>query len=301
MDGHPTACLPRGRPAALAGPRKIITPPIFMLVLVLLSFFACLVSSLDSGSNNTQLLPDHQILNTNTNNVSDPNESPKMADEQTYVPKPAVPSSLRPFFALPMRTRLLALSGGLVCISQEEKLADFALTSTASLPLSPTAFRYGTTSKHQTPLPARRAALLTASQRGLVGPIISRFEQRGYKLVAIKLTKPGAEHLKEHYADLKDKPFFAGLVEYMNSGPICAMVWQGRDAVKTGRTLLGATNPLASAPGTIRGDFAIDVGRNVCHGSDSVENAKKEIALWFKAGEVVDWASENAKWIYEKP
>ncbi|KAL8306447.1 hypothetical protein RB601_008877 [Gaeumannomyces tritici] len=230
MDGHPTTCLPRGRPAALAGPRKIITPPIFMLVLVLLSFFACFVSSLDSGSNNTQLLPDHQILNTNTNNVSDPNESPKMADEQTFI-------AIKP----------------------------------------------------------------DGVQRGLVGPIISRFEQRGYKLVAIKLTKPGAEHLKEHYADLKDKPFFAGLVEYMNSGPICAMVWQGRDAVKTGRTLLGATNPLVSAPGTIRGDFAIDVGRNVCHGSDSVENAKKEIALWFKAGEVVDWASENAKWIYEKP
>ncbi|KAI0551173.1 nucleoside diphosphate kinase [Xylaria curta] len=138
-------------------------------------------------------------------------------------------------------------------------------------------------------------------QRGLVGSIIARFENRGYKLVAIKLVTPGKAHLEQHYADLKDKPFFAGLVEYMNSGPICAMVWEGRDAVKTGRTLLGATNPLASAPGTIRGDFAIDVGRNVCHGSDSVENAKKEIALWFKEGEVVSWQSAQASWIYEKP
>ncbi|KAI8947054.1 nucleoside diphosphate kinase [Xylaria longipes] len=138
-------------------------------------------------------------------------------------------------------------------------------------------------------------------QRGLVGPIIGRFESRGYKLAAIKLVTPGKAHLEQHYADLKDKPFFAGLVEYMNSGPICAMVWEGRDAVKTGRTLLGATNPLASAPGTIRGDFAIDVGRNVCHGSDSVENAKKEIALWFKEGEVVSWQSAQASWIYEKP
>ncbi|KAI1505636.1 nucleoside diphosphate kinase [Biscogniauxia marginata] len=138
-------------------------------------------------------------------------------------------------------------------------------------------------------------------QRGLVGPIISRFESRGFKLVAIKLVTPGKAHLEQHYSDLKDKPFFPGLVEYMNSGPIAAMVWEGRDAVKTGRTLLGATNPLASAPGTIRGDFAIDVGRNVCHGSDSVENAKKEIALWFKEGEVVSWESAQAKWIYEKP
>ncbi|PQE23763.1 nucleoside-diphosphate kinase protein [Rutstroemia sp. NJR-2017a WRK4] len=137
-------------------------------------------------------------------------------------------------------------------------------------------------------------------QRGLIGPIITRFESRGYKLAAIKLVTPGKEHLEKHYEDLSDKPFFAGLVNYMNSGPICAMVWEGRDAVKTGRTLLGATNPLASAPGTIRGDYAIDVGRNVCHGSDSVENAKKEIALWFKEGEVLSWKSAQHDWVYEK-
>ncbi|KAF5022302.1 hypothetical protein F66182_5652 [Fusarium sp. NRRL 66182] len=137
-------------------------------------------------------------------------------------------------------------------------------------------------------------------QRGLVGPIISRFENRGFKLAAIKLVSPGKEHLEKHYADLAGKPFFPGLIEYMSSGPICAMVWEGRDAVKTGRVILGATNPLASSPGTIRGDYAIDVGRNVCHGSDSVENAQKEIALWFKEGEVLSWKSAQFNWVYEK-
>ncbi|PMB73137.1 Nucleoside diphosphate kinase [Beauveria bassiana] len=122
-------------------------------------------------------------------------------------------------------------------------------------------------------------------QRGLVGPIVSRFENRGFKLVAIKLVSPSKEHLETHY---------------MSSGPICAMVWEGRDAVKTGRAILGATNPLASAPGTIRGDFAIDVGRNVCHGSDSVENAQKEIALWFKKEDLINWKSAQFDWIYEK-
>ncbi|OJJ95488.1 hypothetical protein ASPACDRAFT_81967 [Aspergillus aculeatus ATCC 16872] len=137
-------------------------------------------------------------------------------------------------------------------------------------------------------------------QRGLIGPILSRFENRGFKLVAMKLCSPSQQHLEQHYADLSDKPFFKELVSYMLSGPICAMVWEGRDAVKTGRTILGATNPLASAPGTIRGDYAIDVGRNVCHGSDSVENAKKEIALWFKPEELQSWKQSQFDWIYEK-
>ncbi|BGP06332.1 Nucleoside diphosphate kinase [Rhodotorula toruloides] len=136
-------------------------------------------------------------------------------------------------------------------------------------------------------------------QRGLVGEIISRFEKRGYKLVAMKLASPSVEHLEKHYEDLKEKPFFKGLVSYMASGPVVAMVWEGKDAVKTGRTILGATNPLASAPGTIRGDFAIDVGRNVCHGSDAVESAKKEIALWFPEG-IQQWESAAAAWVYEK-
>merc|ERR1712141_526398 len=136
-------------------------------------------------------------------------------------------------------------------------------------------------------------------QRGLVGNIISRFENRGYKLVAIKVCQPGKEHLEKHYADLSSKPFFAGLVEYMNSGPICAMVWEGLDVVKQGRVMLGETNPLASKPGTIRGDFCVDLGRNICHGSDAVDSAEKEIALWFSPAEVQAWESHSKNWIYE--
>ncbi|KDQ14482.1 hypothetical protein BOTBODRAFT_66081 [Botryobasidium botryosum FD-172 SS1] len=135
-------------------------------------------------------------------------------------------------------------------------------------------------------------------QRSLVGTIISRFEQRGFKLIALKLVHSTKAHLEKHYADLSSKPFFPGLVTYMASGPVVAMVWEGLDAVKTGRSILGATNPLASAPGTIRGDFALSVGRNVCHGSDSVENAEKEIALWFPEG-VVQWTDVKATWIFE--
>lgn len=89
------------------------------------------------------------------------------------------------------------------------------------------------------------------------------------------------------------------MVSFMKSGPILATVWEGKDVVKQGRTILGATNPLASAPGTIRGDFGIDLGRNVCHGSDSVDSAEREINLWFKKEELVDWESNQAKWIYE--
>ncbi|KII88743.1 hypothetical protein PLICRDRAFT_141268 [Plicaturopsis crispa FD-325 SS-3] len=123
-------------------------------------------------------------------------------------------------------------------------------------------------------------------QRGLVGKIIQRFEERGFKLVALKLVHATPEHLEKHYADLKGKPFFPGLVKYMAAGPVVAMVWEGLDAVKTGRVMLGATNPLQSAVGTIRGDYALAVGRNICHGSDSVENAEKEIKLWFPEGTI---------------
>merc|ERR1712062_680347 len=119
-------------------------------------------------------------------------------------------------------------------------------------------------------------------QRGLVGSIIQRFEQRGYKLVAVKMMQASEDLLKQHYADLSSKPFFPGLIKYMGSGPVVPMVWEGKEVVKMGRMLLGATNPLESLPGTIRGDFCIDVGRNICHGSDAVESAKKEINLWFK-------------------
>ena len=136
-------------------------------------------------------------------------------------------------------------------------------------------------------------------QRGLIGPIVTRFEQRGFKLVAMKLVTPGKAHLEQHYADLSSKGFFAGLIEYMNSGPVCAMVWEGDNAVATGRKMLGATKPFDSAPGTIRGDYCIDVGRNIIHGSDSVESANHEIALWFKPEELNNWEHHSKSQIYE--
>ena len=136
-------------------------------------------------------------------------------------------------------------------------------------------------------------------QRGLIGQIITRFETKGFKLVAMKLAQPGREQFEKHYSDLSSKPFFGGLVDYASSGPVCCMVWEGDNAVLTGRKMLGATKPFDSEPGTIRGDFCIDVGRNVIHGSDSVESANKEIALWFEDKELVDWTSHSEKWVYE--
>jgi nucleoside-diphosphate kinase len=111
-------------------------------------------------------------------------------------------------------------------------------------------------------------------------------KRRGFFLRALKQALPTKELLEQHYSDLSAKPFFPKLIEYMLSGPVVCMVWEGKGVVATGRKMLGETNPLNSAPGTIRGDFCIDVGRNICHGSDSVESAKKEIALWFKPEEV---------------
>eukprot|EP00571_Detonula_confervacea_P013086 CAMPEP_0172310006 /NCGR_PEP_ID=MMETSP1058-20130122/11107_1 /TAXON_ID=83371 /ORGANISM="Detonula confervacea, Strain CCMP 353" /LENGTH=192 /DNA_ID=CAMNT_0013022747 /DNA_START=34 /DNA_END=612 /DNA_ORIENTATION=+ len=137
-------------------------------------------------------------------------------------------------------------------------------------------------------------------QRGIVGNIISRFETKGYKLTALKTKQASQELLDTHYCDLVEKPFFPKLREYMMSGPVVCMVWEGKEAVATGRKMLGATNPLASEPGTIRGDFCIEVGRNICHGSDSPENAEKEIKLWFGGeGEVLDWESHSKDWLYE--
>ena len=136
--------------------------------------------------------------------------------------------------------------------------------------------------------------------RGLVGEIIRRFEQRGYKLVAIKCVQATEDHLRTHYEDLSERPFFPGLVRYMASGPVVPMVFEGNDVVRMGRMMLGATNPRESDPGTIRGDYCVDIGRNVCHGSDAVESAKKEIALWFKPEELVGWAQSGDEWVYEK-
>jgi len=135
-------------------------------------------------------------------------------------------------------------------------------------------------------------------QRGIVGEIISRFEKKGFVLVAMKLQNVSREQAEAHYADLSKKPFFGSLVDYIISGPVCAMVWQGLNVVKTGRVMLGATNPADSAPGTIRGDFSIEIGRNICHGSDAVDAAQAEIALWFPEG-LSQWVPAQAPWVYE--
>ncbi|XP_062382034.1 NME/NM23 nucleoside diphosphate kinase 2a isoform X2 [Sardina pilchardus] len=135
-------------------------------------------------------------------------------------------------------------------------------------------------------------------QRGLIGEIISRFERKGFKLVGMKLIHAPEDLLRQHYADLKDRPFFPGLVSYMRSGPVCAMVWEGMNVVKTGRVMLGETNPAESKPGTIRGDFCIQVGRNIIHGSDAVDSANTEINLWFKPEELASYTKCDHSWLY---
>jgi len=135
-------------------------------------------------------------------------------------------------------------------------------------------------------------------QRGLIGKIIQRFEDKGFKLVALKLLTPTEAQAQGHYQDLKSKPFFPGLVKFFSSGPIVAMVWEGKGVVKTGRKMLGETNPAASLPGSIRGDFCVDIGRNIIHGSDSTEGAKHEINFWFKDNEISSWTPDNEKWVY---
>eukprot|EP00343_Euplotes_focardii_P009018 CAMPEP_0205824020 /NCGR_PEP_ID=MMETSP0206-20130828/19052_1 /ASSEMBLY_ACC=CAM_ASM_000279 /TAXON_ID=36767 /ORGANISM="Euplotes focardii, Strain TN1" /LENGTH=143 /DNA_ID=CAMNT_0053121755 /DNA_START=55 /DNA_END=486 /DNA_ORIENTATION=+ len=135
--------------------------------------------------------------------------------------------------------------------------------------------------------------------RGLVGTIISKFEAKGYKLVAMKFTNATKEHVEAHYSDLSSKPFFAGLVEYITSGPVVPMVWEGGNIIDVSRTLIGATNPVEAAPGTIRGDYSIEVGRNIIHGSDLPESATKEIAHWFTDAELSTYEQVGKDWIYE--
>jgi len=137
-------------------------------------------------------------------------------------------------------------------------------------------------------------------QRRLVGEIIARFEKKGYRLVAMKMMVPKTDFAKKHYEDLAQKPFFNGLVTYFSSGPVVAMVFEGHNVIKDGRKIIGATNPADSAAGTIRGDFAIQVGRNIIHGSDSAEGAKHEINLWFTRQDLCDWQTADGAWIHEK-
>jgi nucleoside-diphosphate kinase len=136
-------------------------------------------------------------------------------------------------------------------------------------------------------------------QRQLVGDIIRRLEAKGFTLVGLKLMQVSKDLAAEHYGEHKEKPFFPGLVEFITSGPVVAMVWEGKGVVASARKMIGVTNPLNSEPGTIRGDHGVDVGRNIIHGSDAVETAQREIALWFQPAELVSWAPTLTSWIYE--
>ena len=134
-------------------------------------------------------------------------------------------------------------------------------------------------------------------QRGLTGEIISRLERRGLKLVAAKFVQVDRSFAEKHYAVHKGKPFFAGLISYITSSPLMAMVWEGPQAVAAVRQTMGATKPTEAAPGTVRHDFALEMGRNLTHASDSVENAQTEIALWFTPEEIFEWERASETWI----
>ncbi|MDD5369750.1 MAG: nucleoside-diphosphate kinase [Anaerolineaceae bacterium] len=136
-------------------------------------------------------------------------------------------------------------------------------------------------------------------QRGLVGEVISRLERRGLKLVGAKFLQVNLSLAETHYAIHKGKPFYEGLIRYITSSPVMAMVWQGPSAVAAVRQTMGATRPIEAAPGTIRHDYALTVGRNLTHASDSPENGEKEVALWFTPEEIVEWGRENDRWILE--
>ena len=136
-------------------------------------------------------------------------------------------------------------------------------------------------------------------QRGLVGEIIQRYETKGFTLVGLKLMSVSRELAEKHYAVHKERPFFAGLVDFITSGPVVAMVWEGEGVIAAARKMIGATKPLEAEPGTIRGDFGVTVGRNIIHGSDAPETAKEEIALWFSDSELAAWEPTMTGWLYE--
>ncbi|AOX01234.1 MAG: nucleoside-diphosphate kinase [Moorea sp. SIO3I7] len=136
-------------------------------------------------------------------------------------------------------------------------------------------------------------------QRNLVGQIIQRFETKGFTLVGLKLMNVSRELAEQHYAVHKERPFFPKLIEFIISGPVVAMVWEGNGVVASARKMIGATKPLEAEPGTIRGDYGLDTGRNLIHGSDAIETAQQEISLWFKDEELVSWEPTITSWLYE--
>ena len=138
-----------------------------------------------------------------------------------------------------------------------------------------------------------------ALQRGLVGEILARFERRGLKIVGLKMVRVDEGLARRHYAVHEDKPFFPGLVRFITSAPVVAVVLEGKNAVEAVRRTMGATHPLDASPGTIRGDYGLDIGRNLVHGSDSEETARQEIALWFREEEIIPWERDLEPWLTE--
>lgn len=136
-------------------------------------------------------------------------------------------------------------------------------------------------------------------QRGLIGEVLSRLETRGLKAVGLKMMAVSQDLARRHYGVHEGKPFFEGLIEYITSAPVVVAVFEGKDAVATVRSTVGATNPVQAAPGTIRGDLAVEIGRNLVHASDSPETARSEVALFFSEEELIDWSRDIQGWISE--
>ena len=135
-------------------------------------------------------------------------------------------------------------------------------------------------------------------QRNLIGKIVERFEAKGFKLAGAKLMVISDELAENHYGEHKERPFFGELVDFITSGPVFAMVWEGENVIKTARDMMGKTNPQEAAMGTIRGDYGMTVGKNVIHGSDSPESAEREIGLFFNEHEIVSYTKQDISWIY---
>jgi nucleoside-diphosphate kinase len=136
-------------------------------------------------------------------------------------------------------------------------------------------------------------------QRGLVGEIIGRLERRGLRLIAMKLMRVSEDLAARHYAVHQGKPFYEGLIKYIVSGPVVVMAWEGKKVIEGVRQTVGATNPTNAAPGTIRADLAVDVGRNLIHASDGAETAAFELGLWFRPDELTEWQRVGEEWVFE--
>lgn len=136
-------------------------------------------------------------------------------------------------------------------------------------------------------------------QRGLIGEVISRLERRGLRLVGAKFQAVSLSLAETHYAIHRGKPFYEGLIKYITSAPVMAMVWEGPNAIAAVRQTMGSTRPTEAAPGSVRHDYALEVGRNLTHASDTVENGEKEVSLWFSPEELVEWSRDTDRWIFE--